>query len=161
MHSVHVACFDRLLQQPFVLVRHSRHVPVFDERFVGWLFNRVQQVEHLRLLGFEFRLLAHAYGELVPSEDVESVADEGLRRVPNEGVESVADEGLERVTNEALKRDTSMASVGKRLDQGERMKSLFKTWYSEMKDQRRVERTRVCSEDDRRKRETVIQSYLP
>ena len=145
MHSVHVACFDRLLQQPFVLVRHSRHVPVFDERFVGWLFNRAQQVEHLRLLGFEFRLLAHAYGELVPSEDVESVADEGLRRV----------------TNEELKRDTSMASVGKRLDQGERMKSLFKTWYSEMKDQRRVERTRVCSEDDRRKRETVIQSYLP
>lgn len=145
MHSVHVACFDRLLQQPFVLVRHSRHVPVFDERFVGWLFNRAQQVEHLRLLGFEFRLLAHAYGELVPSEDVESVADEGL----------------ERVTNEALKRDTSMASVGKRLDQGERMKSLFKTWYSEMKDHRRVERTRVCSEDDRRKRETVIQSYLP
>lgn len=118
---------------------------MFDERFVGWLFNRAQQVEHLRLLGFEFRLLAHAYGELVPSEDVESVADEGLRRV----------------TNEELKRDTSMASFGKRLDQGERMKSLFKTWYSEMKDQRRVERTRVCSEDDRRKRETVIQSYLP
>ena len=73
MHSVHVACFDRLLQQPFVLVRHSRAVPVFDERFVGWSFNRAQQVEHLRLLGFEFRILAQAYGELVPREGVEFV----------------------------------------------------------------------------------------
>ena len=152
MRSVHVACFDRLLQQPFVLVRHSRAVPVFDERFVGWSFNRAQQVEHLRLLGFEFRLLAHAYGELVPSKGVESVVDEMSRRVPNEGVESVLSEGVESVMSEAF--------AGKRQDQEERMKSLFKTWYSEVKDQRRVERTRVCSEDERRKRETVIQSFL-
>ena len=93
MHSVHVACFDRLLQQPFVLVRHSRAVPVFDERFVGWSFNRAQQVEHLRLLGFEFRLLAQAYGELVPSKGVEFV--------PREGIESVTGGGLESVTGEA------------------------------------------------------------
>lgn len=145
MHSVHVACFDRLLQQPFVLVRHSRAVPVFDERFVGWSFNRVQQVEHLRLLGFEFRLLAHAYGELVPRE----------------GVESVANESLESVEDEALKLVRDEASVGRKQDQEERMKSLFKTWYSEVKDQRRVERVRVCSEEERRKRETVIHSFLP
>ena len=145
MHSVHVACFDRLLQQPFVLVRHSRAVPVFDERFVGWSFNRVQQVEHLRLLGFEFRLLAQAYGELVPRE----------------GVEFVPREGIESVTGEALKSDTSTSSAGRKQDQEERMKSLFKTWYSEVKDQRRVERVRVCSEEERRKRETVIHSFLP
>ena len=125
---------------------------MFDERFVGWSFNRAQQVEHLRLLGFEFRLLAHAYGELVPSKGVESVVDEMSRRVPNEGVESVLSEGVESVMSEAF--------AGKRQDQEERMKSLFKTWYSEVKDQRRVERTRVCSEDERRKRETVIQSFL-
>ena len=142
---MHVACFDRLLQQPFVLVRHSRAVPVFDERFVGWSFNRVQQVEHLRLLGFEFRLLAHAYGELVPRE----------------GVESVMGEGLESVEDEALKLVRDEASVGRKQDQEERMKSLFKTWYSEVKDQRRVERVRVCSEEERRKRETVIHSFLP
>lgn len=145
MHSVHVACFDRLLQQPFVLVRHSRAVPVFDERFVGWSFNRVQQVEHLRLLGFEFRILAQAYGELVPRE----------------GVESVANESLESVEDEALKLVRDEASVGRKQDQEERMKSLFKTWYSEVKDQRRVERVRVCSEEERRKRETVIHSFLP
>lgn len=125
---------------------------MFDERFVGWSFNRVQQVEHLRLLGFEFRLLAQAYGELVPREGVESVVDEMSRRVPNEGVESVLSEGVESVMSEAF--------AGKRQDQEERMKSLFKTWYSEVKDQRRVERTRVCSEDERRKKETVIQSFL-
>lgn len=145
MHSVHVACFDRLLQQPFVLVRHSRAVPVFDERFVGWSFNRAQQVEHLRLLGFEFRILAQAYGELVPRE----------------GIESVTGEGLESVTGEALKSDTSTSSAGRKQNQEERMKSLFKTWYSEVKDQRRVERVRVCSEEERRKRETVIHSFLP
>lgn len=145
MHSVHVACFDRLLQQPFVLVRHSRAVPVFDERFVGWSFNRAQQVEHLRLLGFEFRILAQAYGELVPREGVESV--------PRDGIESVEDEALKLVRDEA--------SVGRKQDQEERMKSLFKTWYSEVKDQRRVERVRVCSEEERRKRETVIHSFLP
>lgn len=145
MHSVHVACFDRLLQQPFVLVRHSRAVPVFDERFVGWSFNRAQQVEHLRLLGFEFRILAQAYGELVPRE----------------GVESVANESLESVEDEALKLVRDEASAGRKQDQEERMKSLFKTWYSEVKDQRRVERVRVCSEEERRKRETVIHSFLP
>lgn len=145
MHSVHVACFDRLLQQPFVLVRHSRAVPVFDERFVGWSFNRVQQVEHLRLLGFEFRILAQAYGELVPRE----------------GVESVANESLESVEDEALKLVRDEASVGRKQNQEERMKSLFKTWYSEVKDQRRVERVRVCSGEERRKRETVIHSFLP
>ena len=145
MRSVHVACFDRLLQQPFVLVRHSRAVPVFDERFVGWSFNRAQQVEHLRLLGFEFRILAQAYGELVPRE----------------GVESVANESLESVEDEALKLARDEASVGRKQDQEERMKSLFKTWYSEVKDQRRVERVRVCSEEERRKRETVIHSFLP
>ena len=145
MHSVHVACFDRLLQQPFVLVRHSRAVPVFDERFVGWSFNRAQQVEHLRLLGFEFRLLAQAYGELVPRE----------------GVESVMGEGLESVEDEALKLAPDETSAGRKQDQEERMKSLFKTWYSEVKDQRRVERVRVCSEEERRKRETVIHSFLP
>ena len=145
MHSVHVACFDRLLQQHFVLVRHSRAVPVFDERFVGWSFNRAQQVEHLRLLGFEFRILAQAYGELVPRE----------------GVESVANESLESVEDEALKLVRDEASVGRKQDQEERMKSLFKTWYSEVKDQRRVERVRVCSEEERRKRETVIHSFLP
>lgn len=153
MHSVHVACFDRLLQQPFVLVRHSRAVPVFDERFVGWSFNRAQQVEHLRLLGFEFRILAQAYGELVPREGVEFV--------PREGIESVTGEGLESVTGEALKSDTSTSSAGRKQNQEERMKSLFKTWYSEVKDQRRVERVRVCSEEERRKRETVIHSFLP
>lgn len=145
MRSVHVACFDRLLQQPFVLVRHSRAVPVFDERFVGWSFNRAQQVEHLRLLGFEFRLLAHAYGELVPRE----------------GVESVMGEGLESVEDEALKLAPDETSAGRKQNQEERMKSLFKTWYSEVKDQRRVERVRVCSEEERRKRETVIHSFLP
>lgn len=142
---MHVACFDRLLQQPFVLVRHSRAVPVFDERFVGWSFNRAQQVEHLRLLGFEFRILAQAYGELVPRE----------------GVESVANESLESVEDEALKLVRDEASVGRKQDQEERMKSLFKTWYSEVKGQRRVERVRVCSEEERRKRETVIHSFLP
>lgn len=142
---MHVACFDRLLQQPFVLVRHSRAVPVFDERFVGWSFNRAQQVEHLRLLGFEFRILAQAYGELVPRE----------------GVESVANESLESVEDEALKLVRDEASVGRKQNQEERMKSLFKTWYSEVKDQRRVERVRVCSEEERRKRETVIHSFLP
>ena len=150
---MHVACFDRLLQQPFVLVRHSRAVPVFDERFVGWSFNRAQQVEHLRLLGFEFRILAQAYGELVPREGVESVANESLESVANESLESVEDEALKLVRDEA--------SVGRKQDQEERMKSLFKTWYSEVKDQRRVERVRVCSEEERRKRETVIHSFLP
>ena len=126
---------------------------MFDERFVGWSFNRAQQVEHLRLLGFEFRLLAHAYGELVPSKGVEFV--------PREGIESVTGGGLESVEDEALKLVRDEASVGRKQDQEERMKSLFKTWYSEVKDQRRVERVRVCSEEERRKRETVIHSFLP
>lgn len=65
-HTINLTCFDSLFQQPFVFVRNARSTPIFDRRFVDKRFNRVQYIEHLRLLGYQFRLLAHPFGLILP-----------------------------------------------------------------------------------------------
>lgn len=126
-HSMRISCFDSLLQQPFVVVRHAIGVPEFDKRFVGHGFNRVQQVEHLRLRGFEFRLIAHAFGEMLPRE---SYNGKGYLRGSLE------------------------------MEEVKRMKYLFMVWYSEVKETRSINRTRLCSEKERSARKAVINKLL-
>ncbi|KAK8816436.1 hypothetical protein WA556_001381 [Blastocystis sp. ATCC 50177/Nand II] len=137
-HSLRLACFDSLLQQPFVVVRHAADVPGFDRRFVGRGFNRVQQVEHLRLRGFEFRLIAHAFGEMLPRE-----AGEGS--------------GLLRGS---LGEGRGYLRGSSAMEEAMRMKYLFMVWYSEVKDTRSVNRTRMCSEKERARRKAVINKLL-
>lgn len=63
----HVSCFDPLLQQPFLILRHSRSVPLFNEFFLNNPLSRIQHVEHLRLLGFRFYVLGHSFGFILPT----------------------------------------------------------------------------------------------
>ena len=37
----HVSCFDPLLQQPFLILRHSRSVPLFNEFFLNNPLSRI------------------------------------------------------------------------------------------------------------------------
>lgn len=137
-HSLRLACFDSLLQQPFVVVRHAADVPGFDRRFVGRGFNRVQQVEHLRLRGFEFRLIAHAFGEMLPRE-----AGEGSGLLKG-----------------SLGEGRGYLRGSSAMEEAMRMKYLFMVWYSEVKDTRSVNRTRMCSEKERARRKAVINKLL-
>ena len=45
------SCFNHVFQEPYLLVRRSAHLPLFDERFINYGYNKVQWVEHLRWIG--------------------------------------------------------------------------------------------------------------
>ena len=62
-----VSCFDPLLQHPFLILRHSRSVPLFNEFFLNNPLSRIQHVEHVRLLGFRFYVLGQSFGFILPT----------------------------------------------------------------------------------------------
>lgn len=55
-----VPCFDSIRYEPYLLVPKAEQTPLFDERFVGYGKNKIQFVQHLRLLGFQFFVLPQA-----------------------------------------------------------------------------------------------------
>lgn len=48
------------------MVRKTDILPLFDERFINYGFNKVQWIEHLRYLGFEYHILSQAYAIDMP-----------------------------------------------------------------------------------------------
>ena len=50
----------------YLIVRKSDHLPLFDERFVKYGYNKQQWVEHLRYIGYKFAQLVHGYGIDIP-----------------------------------------------------------------------------------------------
>ena len=48
------------------MVPKDRPTPLFDERFVGYGKNKIQFVQHLRLLGFQFFVLPSGFVIHVP-----------------------------------------------------------------------------------------------
>lgn len=48
------------------MVKRSEYLPRFDERFINYGFNKVQWIEHLRYLGYEFSVLAQSYAMDMP-----------------------------------------------------------------------------------------------
>ena len=50
----------------YLIVRKSDHLPLFDERFINYGYNKQQWVEHLRYIGYKFAQLVHGYGIDIP-----------------------------------------------------------------------------------------------
>ncbi len=48
------------------MVRRWSKLPYFDERFINYGCNKVQWIEHLRYLGFEFSVLSQSYALDMP-----------------------------------------------------------------------------------------------
>ena len=64
--SSRVPCFKQRFLEPYVMVKRWEGLPLFDERFINYGFNKVQWIEHLRYLGFEFHVLAQSYAVDMP-----------------------------------------------------------------------------------------------
>ena len=43
-------CFNHVFQEPYLMVRRSAFLPLFDDRFINYGYNKVQWVETLRWL---------------------------------------------------------------------------------------------------------------
>ena len=63
---VYVPCFKERFLEPYVMVKRSSSLPYFDERFINYGFNKVQWIENMRYLGYEFYVLAQAYAVDIP-----------------------------------------------------------------------------------------------
>ena len=50
----------------YLIVRKSDHMPLFDERFINYGYNKQQWVEHLRYIGYKFAQLVQGYGIDIP-----------------------------------------------------------------------------------------------
>ena len=48
------------------MVKRSSILPQFDERFINYGFNKVEFIENLRYLGFEFSVLTQSYAIDIP-----------------------------------------------------------------------------------------------
>ena len=48
------------------MVKKSPFLPSFDERFVNYAYNKVQWLEHLRWIGFDFQILTRGFAVDVP-----------------------------------------------------------------------------------------------
>ena len=59
-------CVINFSQEPYVLLKRSPSTPVFDERFVDYGYNKIQLVEHLRHVGYDFLVLMTSYGMDMP-----------------------------------------------------------------------------------------------
>ena len=64
-----VKCFIADMQEPYVLLPRLNSTPLYDERFVNYGYNKVQQIEHLRAAGFEFFILNNAFVMDMPHPD--------------------------------------------------------------------------------------------
>ncbi|KAK8825130.1 hypothetical protein WA556_006418 [Blastocystis sp. ATCC 50177/Nand II] len=59
-------CFNHVFQEPYLMVRRSAFLPLFDDRFINYGYNKVQWVETLRWLGFQFALVTQSFAVDVP-----------------------------------------------------------------------------------------------
>ena len=70
------SCFNHVFQEPYLVVRRSAHLPLFDERFINYGYNKVQWVEHLRwigglvvvcwFIGYQFAILGQSFAVDIP-----------------------------------------------------------------------------------------------
>lgn len=56
-----IRCFMTDFMEPYLMVRLSPDLPLFDDRFVNYGYNKVEYVENLRQAGFSFFILNQAF----------------------------------------------------------------------------------------------------
>ena len=56
-----IRCFMTDFMEPYLMVRLSPYLPLFDDRFVNYGYNKVEYVENLRQAGFSFFILNQAF----------------------------------------------------------------------------------------------------
>lgn len=56
-----IRCFMTDFMEPYLMVRLSPGLPLFDDRFVNYGYNKVEYVENLRQAGFSFFILNQAF----------------------------------------------------------------------------------------------------
>jgi Glycosyl-transferase for dystroglycan len=61
-----VRCFQSFNYEPYVVLPHADTTPIYDERFVGYGKNKIQQIAHLHCAGFEFSILPNGFILHVP-----------------------------------------------------------------------------------------------
>lgn len=64
----YMKCFRQRFMEPYVMARNTPDLPLFDERFIDYGFNKVEWIETLRYLGYEFYVLSQAFAVDVPHE---------------------------------------------------------------------------------------------
>ena len=74
-------CFVTDMQEPYVLLPNLPSTPTFDENFVNYGYNKVQLIEHLRAVGFQFYIVNNAFMMDMPHPDSSFRRDylEGIR----------------------------------------------------------------------------------
>ena len=50
----------------YVMVRKCDSMPMFDERFVNYGYNKVQWLEHLRYVGYDYEILTNGFAVDIP-----------------------------------------------------------------------------------------------
>ena len=61
-----VPCMLNDIQEPYVFVKLTKKTPRFDERFVNYGYNKVQWLEHLRFVGFDYAVLTNGFAVDIP-----------------------------------------------------------------------------------------------
>ncbi|KAK8809494.1 hypothetical protein WA158_000437 [Blastocystis sp. Blastoise] len=56
-----LACMVNDYQEPYVVVKKSQFLPLFDERFINYGYNKQQWISHLRMAGYWFYVLNGGY----------------------------------------------------------------------------------------------------
>jgi len=56
-----IPCFHSLRYEPYLVVPRLPTTPKFDERFLGYGKNKIQWIQHLRLIGFSFYVMPNAF----------------------------------------------------------------------------------------------------
>jgi glycosyltransferase-like protein LARGE len=63
---IKVNCLLNDNQEPYLIVKKSNSLPLFEERFVNYGFNKVEWITNLRYAGFKFYMFAQAFAIDVP-----------------------------------------------------------------------------------------------
>ena len=61
-----IPCFKSYKQEPYVVVKQSSHLPLFDERFINYGKDKISWIENLRYDGYAFAVLRNAFAVDIP-----------------------------------------------------------------------------------------------
>ena len=61
-----VPCFKSFKQEPYVMVKRSSHLPLFDERFINYGKDKISWIENLRYDGYKFAVIRGAFAVDIP-----------------------------------------------------------------------------------------------